>query len=201
MSGHANLDIDIKNYNIYNVPIIIANKETLKGYANIVYDYDNEKVINVIWPKITGRKIVENTGNEALPTEGFFHFEYKNNKLLATNYSVNNGSYEVGVINDNSIYVREANYHPCGGQIVFPTQNIPFLILLSKADDNIKPEDFIAFKCDGTFGIQILPNIWHQPIIPFVKDSAIFKNKQCSVHACVMVDTIEEFNVILKIYL
>ena len=72
MSGHANLDIDIKNYNIYNVPIVIANKETLKGYGNIVYDY--EKVINVTWPKITGRKIAENTGNEALSTEGFFLF-------------------------------------------------------------------------------------------------------------------------------
>ena len=203
MSGHAeynyspsNIPKDIK---IINVPVITANKETLEGYCDIVNDFNNTKVINVPWIKLSGRPIDDNTGDQALPTEGIFEFSYDKHYCLANNHSVPNGDYITGIINENrDIYTREANYHPCGGQIVYPcNNNSPFIILLSKAGDNIQPTDFVAFYCDGTFGVQILPNVWHQPIFP-INNNVKYFNKQCSVHACVTVDTIKEFNTLLK---
>ena len=48
MSGHADYDMfekDIpENITIYNVPIIQATKESLKGYGEIVTDFENTKV-------------------------------------------------------------------------------------------------------------------------------------------------------------
>lgn len=209
MSGHADYD-SFTNFiptdiNIYNVPIIIANKDTLKDYGNIVYDFENTNVINNTWPKHSGRPLDNNTGNQALATEGNFAFYYTQNYAKAHNYSVPNGDYITGIIPQTNIeqsiyniYIREANYHPDGGQIIFPTNKTPFYLLLSKADDNIKPSDFVAFYCDGTFGIQILPYIWHQPAFPLINNTN-FKNKQSSVHGCVTVDTLNEFNTLLCI--
>ena len=216
MSGHA--DYSLFNYKIpdnikiYEVPIIIANKDNLKGYCNIVCDYENTVVINVKWPKNDGwRKLYENTGDQAVDTEGMFDFYYDDIYSKAINHSVPNGSYITGIIpssekqnNDNEIpthiYTREANYHPDGGQIIYPIDKKPFMLLLSKESDDIYPENFVCFLCDGSFGLQILPNVWHQPAYP-LNNNSTFKNKQCSVHGCVSVDTIKEFNTLLKVNL
>jgi ureidoglycolate hydrolase len=209
MSGHGDYSSFVnsinKNIKIYNVPILNANEETLKGYAQIVDNFSKTKVINVTWPKTEGRPLDKNTGNQAKETFGIFEFYYDKNYCRAKNNSVPNGEYITGVMteeekipNKRIIYTFEANYHPDGGQIISPTKNNnDFIVLLSKAGDNIKPEDFVAFYCDGTFGIQILPNVWHQPIYPIAQKSNYY-NKQCSVHGCVTVNTLEEFNTLLK---
>jgi hypothetical protein len=63
---------------------------------------------------------------------------------------------------------------------------------------DVTPEDFIAFHCDGAFGIHIDPSIWHQPVFP-VGPNAVFDDKQGRVHACVAVDFIREFGWHLKV--
>ena len=216
MSGHANYtpfynEISLLT-KIHEVPIIHANKDNLKGYCNIVENYKNTNVINVKWPKNDGwRKLDHNTGDQALHTEGLFDFYYEDNYAKAVNHSVPNGNYITGIIPINEytiskydipthIYTREANYHPDGGQVIYSFDNKPFMLLLSNKNDDIRPEDFICFFCDGSFGVQILPNIWHQPAYPLSKKST-FHNKQCSVHGCVSVDTVKEFNTLLKIKL
>ena len=81
---------------------------------------------------------------------------------------------------DSYFYVREANYHPDGGQVVCPVNESPFVILLSKGSeeggriqtDDVQPTDFQAYYCDGTFGLQIMPAVWHQPIIPLEPTAA-----------------------------
>lgn len=202
MSGHA--DYKLFQYNIpenitiYNVPVVNATEETIKGFGEFVYDFNKSKVINVIWPKKEGRPLDNNTGDQALPTEGLFDFYYENNFCKAVNHCVPNGSYITGTTFNNCIYTREANYHPDGGQIVYPQKEGPFILLLSKKGDDIKPSDFIAFKFNGTCGFQIFPNVWHQPAYPLCT-KATFNNKQGSVHACVSVDTLNEFNTILCI--
>ena len=50
---------------------------------------------------------------------------------------------------------REANYHPDGGQVFFPVTKEPFVLLLALPGDDIKLEDFVAFYCDGSCGVQI----------------------------------------------
>ena len=68
----------------------------------------------------------------------------------------------------------------------------PFIALLGLPGDDIKPEDFKAFYFDGSAGLQIYADIWHQPLYP-VTDEAVFQGKQGAVHACVVVDTVDEF--------
>ena len=96
------------------------------------------------------------------------------------------------------IYTHEANYHPDGGQIFFPRQGAPFVALLAKPGDSISPEDFVAFRCDGSFGIHIDPGVWHQPVFP-VAAAAEFDNRQGRVHACVAVNFVTEFKCYIEV--
>ena len=75
---------------------------------------------------------------------------------------------------------------------MYPKNKSAFVALLAKPNEDVQLSDFCAFACDGTFGIQILPNVWHQPIYP-IDDHAEFWNKQGRVHACVACDTVNEF--------
>ena len=184
MSGHADytefIDKIPDNINIYQVPIVQATHQSIKEYGKFVDNFENEKVINTTWPKPKELKLVKDvgykytrpidklTGDEALPTIGVFNSYYSDNYCYSTNTSVRNGEYIIGVKpnnekNTNNIYTREMNYHLCGGQVIKNRDKIPFLLLLSKADDFIKPEDCILFQFDGTCGFQIYPNIWHPP--------------------------------------
>ena len=77
----------------------------------------------------------------------------------ATNllYSYHSGRLEKGADPHNRkfVLVREANYHPDGGQVFYPVNENPFVLLLALPGDDIKLEDFVAFYCDGTCGVQI----------------------------------------------
>ena len=57
--------------------------------------------------------------------------------------------------NRKFVLTREANYHPDGGQVFFPVTKEPFVLLLALPGDDIKLEDFVAFYCDGSCGVQI----------------------------------------------
>jgi ureidoglycolate hydrolase len=98
----------------------------------------------------------------------------------------------------SAILVREANYHPDGSQVFFPRNGEPFVALLALPGDDVKPQDFVAFYCDGTFGINLHPGVWHQPVFP-IDDQAIFDDKQGRVHACIAVDFAVEFNCYLRV--
>ena len=96
------------------------------------------------------------------------------------------------------IVTHEANYHPDGGQIFFPCQSAPFVALLARPGDDVSPQDFIAFYCDGKAGIHINPNVWHQPLFP-LSDTMTFEDEQGAVHACVSIDFVGEFGTYLKV--
>ena len=71
--------------------------------------------------------------------------------------------------------------------------------------DDVRPEHFKAFYFDGDQGFQIAPGTWHNP--PYFKPPPVdsseqshmkYRNKQSSVFACVWLDTLKEFGVLLK---
>lgn len=195
----------LNDVNIHDVSVIHATKENFEKFGNIVTDYDAEKVEIKVWPAPGWRKVDANTGDEGGITEGPFEMFRSGDMMCAENHAVG-GHYTTGWFGDPSladpnsnrtdydrIYIREANYHPDGGQVFFPRNGQPFIALLALPGDDIKPEDFVAFYCDGSFGIQIKADIWHQP--PFsVNDQMVFDDKQSAVHACISVDFIDEFN-------
>ena len=88
--------------------------------------------------------------------------------------------------------VREANYHPDGGQIFYPKDGGAFVALLALPTDDVKLEDFRAFYFDGTYGLNIHANVWHQPMYP-INDEMTFIGKQGAIYACVDMDTVKEF--------
>lgn len=203
--------------NIHQVPLVIASPENFvkAGFGEIVTDFTQAEVDIVTWPKPGWRDVVPGTGNEGGITEGEFVFTHEGDMAVARNHAVD-GHYITGWFTDpaearfdrdyslssgrsrRQIYVREANYHPDGSQIFCPVDQTPFIALLALPGDDIQPEDFIAFYCDGSFGIKIHPGIWHQPLFPLA-EKAIFNDKQGKVHACIAVDFVSEFSTYLSI--
>ena len=135
---------------------------------------------------------------------GAFRYRWEGEYLKAVNDAVGgdyvNGRLPCDVLPSNRthVLVREANYHPDGGQVFYPKSKSPFVALLALPGDEVKPQDFVAFYFDGSFGLQIKANIWHQPIYP-VDDEAEFDGKQGAVHACVAIDIMDEFETYLKV--
>ncbi|XP_052226178.1 uncharacterized protein LOC127841397 [Dreissena polymorpha] len=200
MSGYADHSdaLDPKYGDPFPVPIVMATEETLKGYGTIVTNFDETKVEITPWPVKGWRPLFSGTGDSGGEISGEFLYKWTGEYCTALNKAVD-GDYVTGRLpgnvspnNRSHVLVREANYHPDGDQVFFPTKKEPFVALLALPGDDIKLEDFVAFYFDGSFGFQIHADIWHQPLYP-VSDEAVFLGKQGAVHACVVVDTAKEF--------
>jgi ureidoglycolate lyase len=195
---------------VQRVPGVLATPTTLAGFGHIVPELSQARVKIVAWPQQGSRPIVPGTGNEGGIVEDSFAMERRGEIQHAVNHAVGR-SYITGWFADpatasqereatdtSRIYTHEANYHPDGGQIFWPRDGVPYVALLARPGDDIRPEDFVAFYCDGSFGIHIDPNVWHQPMFPLAP-LALFDDRQGRVHACVAVDFISEFGCYLEV--
>jgi len=194
----------------HRVPLVVATAATLRGYASVVTDFAAGRVTIVTWPQPGWRPVVTGTGNEGGVVEDSFEMVRLGEIQHAVNHAVGR-SYITGWFadpatasasrapdNTSRIFTHEANYHPDGGQIFFPRDGAPFVALLAKPGDDVTPEDFVAFHCDGSFGVHIDPGIWHQPMFP-IGERARFDDKQGRVHACIAVDFVSEFGCYLEV--
>ena len=198
--------------NKIEIPLIEATNENLKGYGYLVNDYDQCEIEIVTWPKQGWRNIEKGTGNEGGTTEGPFETWWDEGILYGKNNAVEHksrydqdGQYLLGYSYDPSdykknltkndpkhIYIWHVNYHPDGGQLFFPKENKPFISPLALPGDDIQLNDFKAFYFNGSQGLYIHPNIWHEGVFP-TKERATFRGKQGKVHARVSIDLLEEF--------
>ena len=80
----------------------------------------------------------------------------------------------------------------------FPIDNKPFVVPVALPTDDLKPDQVVAFWCDGSKGLYIHPNIWHEGIFP-VDGKQRFLDRQGKVHARVSCDIGEEFGVYLSV--
>ena len=94
--------------------------------------------------------------------------------------------------------IWHVNYHPDGGQMFYPLDGQPFVVPLALPGDDVKPEDFVAFYCDGSFGVCIHPNIWHEGVFP-LSEPARFFDRQGKVHARVSCNFPREFGRLLSV--
>jgi ureidoglycolate lyase len=192
------------------VPLVQASAESLRGYGHPVSDFKKDPVTLITWPQPGWRPIVPGTGNEGGTVEDSFVMERRGEVQHAVNQAVGR-SYITGwyadparaserrePANTHRIYTHEANYHPDGGQIFSPRNRAAFVALLAKPGDDVRPEDFVAFYCDGSFGIHIDPSVWHQPVFP-IEPLATFDDRQGRVHACVAIDFVSEFGCYLEV--
>lgn len=195
---------------VYTAKIVIATDESLEGLGFLVDDFESVEVEIIQWPQQGFRPVLSGTGTGGGITEGDFEMQWEGEVLKTHNHAVD-GKYITGWSVDptlaseeksrqqsNFLYTFEANYHPDGGQVFFPLDGKPFVALLAPPGDEIKPKDFIAYYFDGTKGIHINANVWHQPLFP-TESSQVFKDKQGAVHACVACNFVEEFGVYIRV--
>lgn len=194
---------------VHEVPLIEANEDNLEGYGRLFEDPARQEVEIVTWPAQGWRPIDPGTGNEGGTTEGVFSFWWEEGTLHGLNKAVGD-SYVLGwktppvslaVEKANGrerLFIRHANYHPDGGQLFFPMTGTPFIVPLALPGDDVRPENFVAFFCDGTKGLYIHPGVWHEAIVPLAPKSD-FLDRQGRVHARVSCRFDREFGVYLAI--
>ena len=197
---------------LHQVPLIEATPESVKDYGCLVDDPANFTIEIVRWPQPGWRPVDEGTGDEGGFVEGIFSGEWQGDVLMGTNDAVN-GHYVLGWSCDpqqassdrqtcprDQVLLWHMNYHPDGGQLFFPLDNKPFVVPVALPGDDLKPENVVAFWCDGSKGLYIHPNIWHEGIFP-AEDHQRFLDRQGKVHARVSCDIGAEFGVYLAVLL
>ncbi len=189
---------------VVRAPVVPATSDALAGYGRLVHGFDPAEVTIVPWPTSGHRPLVPGTGVEGGVVADVFVFVRRGQVQYAENRAVGR-RYVTGWFDDPAaadegtapvdpgvLYTHEANYHPDGGQIFAPRDGAPFVALLARPGDDVRPEDFVAFAFDGSCGVHIDPGVWHQPVFP-VGPEATFDDAQGRVHACVSVDFLGEF--------
>mgnify|MGYP003404374736 CR=1 FL=1 len=84
-----------------------------------------------------------------------------------------------------------------GGQLFFPLDRRPFFVPLALPGDDVQPEQFVCFRFDGTQGLYIHPNVWHEGVFAQSGTQRFF-DQQGAVHARVSVDFAREFGCLLE---
>jgi ureidoglycolate lyase len=188
---------------VHETPLIAASERSLEGYGALVDDPRAFPIEIVRWPAQGWRPVDANSGDQGGVTEGVFEFWWKNETLFARNNAVGD-SYlfawstwpeEAGRAPSSGrarALIWRANYHPDGGQLIYPLHGEPFVVPLALPGDDVTPERFTTFFCDGTRGLYIHPNVWHGAFVPLA-DHAEFLDRQGRVHARVSVDFAKEF--------
>jgi hypothetical protein len=193
------MDIDLQN--IAYVPSTGVRRV---HDTQLVEDPADFPIEIVPWPAQGWRPIDENTGDQGGVAEGLFEFCWKGETLYARNNAVGD-SYLFGWSNwpeeaaagvagrqRERALIWRANYHPDGGQLFYPLDQRGFVVPLALPGDDVTPERFVTFYCDGTCGLYLHPNVWHGAVVPLA-DEARFLDRQGRVHARVSVNFVEEF--------
>jgi hypothetical protein len=163
----------------------------------------------VRWPAQGWRPVDSDSGDEGGVTEGTFTSRWSGDVLYGTNAAVG-GHYILGYARmpqeateghckvPQQLLLWHANYHPDGGQMFFPMAPVPFVVPLALPGDDVKPQDFVCFMFDGTHGLYIHPNVWHDGVYA-IRGEAKFVGRQGAVHARVSVDFAREFDCLLRV--
>ena len=189
---------------VHETPLVAATAESLAGYGCLVDDPRNFPIEIVRWPAQGWRAIDENSGDQGGVTEGLFEFCWKGETLYARNHAVGDSylfgwsnwpeeaAAERGAKQRERALIWRANYHPDGGQLFYPLKGQSFVVPLAMPGDDVTPEKFVSFWCDGRSALYLHPNVWHRAVVP-LDDEAEFLDRQGRVHARVSVNFVTEF--------
>ena len=189
---------------VHETPLLAATAESLAGYGCLVDDPRNFPIEIVPWPAQGWRAIDQNTGDQGGVTEGLFEFCWKGETLYARNHAVGDSylfgwsnwpeeaAAERGAKQRERALIWRANYHPDGGQLFYPLKGQSFVVPLALPGDDVTPEKFVSFWCDGRRALYLHPNVWHGAVVP-LDDEAEFLDRQGRVHARVSVNFVTEF--------
>ena len=191
-----------------SMPIVEATDDTLAGYGRLIEDPQACAIEIVRWPALGTRPIDAGTGDQGGTTQGTFISEWQGDILYGLNEAVG-GHYILAYACDpesaraehdawpSQMLLWHANYHPDGGQLFFPLDRARFYVPLALPGDDVTPERFVCFSFDGTRGLYIHPNIWHEGVFT-LRGRQRFFDCQGAVHARVSVDFAREFGCLLQ---
>lgn len=197
-------------HKIFETPLIQATTESVKGYGYIVDSPENFPIEIVRWPAQGWRPVDANSGDQGGTTEGLFELWWKGDTLYARNDAVGDDylfawskfpeeATSDGIANPRGrALIFHANYHPDGGQMFFPMDGQSFVVPLALPGDDVTPDKYVSFRCDGGKGLYIHPNIWHGSIVP-IDDHCRLLDRQGRVHARVSMDFAKEFGGYLSV--
>jgi hypothetical protein len=190
------------------MPVVDATEASLEGYGHLVDDPAHCRIEIVQWPSTGSRPVDADTGDQAGTTEGVFVSEWRGDILFGRNEAVD-GHYilayalspELARVDHTEppsrLIMWHANYHPDGGQLFFPLDRRPFYVPLALPGDDVTPLRFVCFRFDGTRGLYIHPNIWHEGVFARSGTQRFF-DCQGAVHARVSVEFAREFGCLLE---
>jgi hypothetical protein len=190
------------------MPIVDATPETLAGYGALVEDPRQCLIEIVRWPAQGWRPVDPDTGDEAGTTEGVFVSSWDGDILYGRNEAVG-GRYILAYASEPAMarlghtqspermLLWHANYHPDGGQMFFPLDGETYYVPLALPGDDVRPEDFVCFRLDGTRGLYLHPNVWHEGVFARAGTQR-FLDRQGKVHARVSVDFAREFGCLVE---
>jgi hypothetical protein len=190
------------------MPIVEATDVALRGCGFLVSDPEQCKIEIVRWPAQGSRPVDEDSGDEGGTTKGVFVSEWRGDILYGRNEAVD-GHYILAYAEEPSradethrrppqrMLLWHCNYHPDGGQLFFPLDAGPFFVPLALPGDDVRPEQFVCFRFDGTRGLYIHPNVWHEGVFALAGTQRFF-DQQGAVHARVSVDFSREFGCLLE---
>jgi hypothetical protein len=190
------------------MPVIDATPAALDGYGRLVDDPRECRIEIVRWPAQGWRRVDEDTGDQGGTTEGTFVSEWRGDVLYGRNEAVD-GHYILAYGDEpdacgtdharapRRVLLWHANYHPDGGQLFFPLDRGPFYVPLALPGDDVRPEHFVCFRFDGTRGLYIHPNVWHEGVFA-LRGTQRFFDRQGAVHARVSVDFAREFGCLIE---
>jgi hypothetical protein len=190
------------------MPVVEATAESLDGYGLLIDDPERCEIEIVRWPAQGSRPVDPDSGDEGGTTEGVFVSTWKGDILYGHNEAVD-GHYILAYAREpaeadphrpgapDRMLLWHCNYHPDGGQMFFPLDRRPFLVPLALPGDDVRPEHFVCFSFDGSRGLYIHPDIWHEGVFA-VEGTQRFLDRQGAVHARVSVDFAREFGCLLE---
>ena len=190
------------------MPVVAATNAALAGYGQLVDDPYQHRIEIVRWPAQGSRPVDEDSGDEGGTTQGVFVSEWRGDVLYGRNEAVD-GHYVLAYADEPTradeshrrpperMLLWHCNYHPDGGQLFFPLDRRPFFVPLALPGDDVQPEQFVCFRFDGTQGLYIHPNVWHEGVFAQSGTQRFF-DQQGAVHARVSVDFAREFGCLLE---
>ena len=193
-----------------DIPLVVASDESLRGFGKLVTADPEQFPLEIVrWPAQGWRPVDLDSGNEGGTKQGIFGSRWDGDILYGVNEAVG-GRYILGYAVEperaqtghdrqpEQILLWHCNYHPDGGQLFFPLDRQPFVVPLALPGDDVKPSDFVCFWFDGSSGLYIHPNIWHDGVFTLQGEQRFF-DKQGAVHARVSIDFAREFQCLVRV--